>query len=136
MTEFSGLVCRWYGEGQDERLAALDHAMPALEFLSMDARQQQQVIPDCPICEAWSSKMLPVRDLISTCGDALPDDVQTHLERLWSACWALQALEMPCYDREIFEHGAWQSIRAAAHEALAVMDPASIKPLLTDFAPK
>lgn len=136
MTGFSCLICHWYGEEQHERIAAVDHAMVAVEFLAMQAKQQQQIIPDCPVCEAWSSKVLPIHDLLSTCGDALPDDIRTPLESLWAACCTLKTLEMPCHDRGIFEHGAWQTVRAAAHEALTAMESTLIKPLLVDLVPK
>lgn len=136
MTGFSSLVCHWYGEEQAELIAAVDHAIPALEFLAMEAKQQQQMIPDCPVCEAWSSKMLPVHELINTCGVALPDYIRTHLESIWAACCTLKALELPCYEREIFEHEAWKILREAAHKALTAMESELIKPLLVDLCPK
>ncbi|OCT25190.1 hypothetical protein A6E19_06990 [Pseudomonas putida] len=127
------MICHWYGEEQHERIAAVDYAVLALEFLAMEAQQQQQMIPDCPVCEAWSSKMIPVHDLINKCGVALSDDIRIHLENVWAACCALKALALPCYEREIFEHGAWQILRKFAQEALTAMESELIKPLLVDF---
>ncbi|WP_191486791.1 hypothetical protein [Pseudomonas sp. FEN] len=44
----------------------------ALEFLALTTDMQQRAIPDCPACDAWSEMMLPLNEVLSTCGSALP----------------------------------------------------------------
>ncbi|MFJ4345450.1 hypothetical protein [Pseudomonas sp. NPDC089401] len=134
VTVLTGLICHWYGEEQSERIAAVSRAIPALEFLAMEARQQQAVIPDCPLCEAWLFGVSPVSDLITSCGAALPDYLRAHLERLWAACCAIRVLELPCFDRGIFQHEAWQPAREAASQTLMAMQSEAIKPLLADLS--
>lgn len=119
MATFAERICRWYGEEQHERLRALYSIIGVLEFLALPARQQQDIIPDCPACEAWSTYMLPVHELINAHGAALPDDICGHLERVWAGCGVVRDSGLPCHDRGIFEVTAWQGLRDKAGEPIA-----------------
>ncbi|WP_045883678.1 hypothetical protein [Pseudomonas chlororaphis] len=134
MTGFSNLIWQWYGAEEHERIAAICEAIPALEFLAMDAELQQLTIPDCPACEVWSSKMLPIHATVEACGAVLPDDVSSLLGRVWGLCQSLNDLELPCHDRTIFEFEQWQPLREAARQVLIAMEAEAIEPFLSDLS--
>lgn len=134
MAGFSDLIWQWYGAEEHERIAAICEAIPALGFLAMDAELQQITISDCPVCEVWSSKMLPIYATLEACGAALPEDVGLLLARVWGLCKSLNDLELPCYDRTIFELEQWQLLRDSASQLLIAMESAAIEPFLSELS--
>lgn len=135
MEGFSNLLWQWYGAEQEGKIAAISRLVGALEFLAADAAVQRDIVPDCPICEAWSSHMLLVHDAISICGAALPDEIRIQLDRVWELCSAINELNPPCHDRDVFEQQPWQPLRAAASYMLLRMGVVEVKTCLAELSP-
>ncbi|WP_171049523.1 hypothetical protein, partial [Pseudomonas nicosulfuronedens] len=130
----SNLLWQWYGAEQEGKIAAISRLVSALEFLAADAAVQRDIVPDCPVCEAWSSHMLPIHDAISICGAALPDEIRIQLDRVWELCTAVSELNLPCHDRDVFEQQSWQPLRAAAGYMLLSMGVVEVKACLTELS--
>ncbi|MPQ71642.1 MULTISPECIES: hypothetical protein [unclassified Pseudomonas] len=130
---FSTTLWEWYGQDEYERVLVLCEAIPALEFLALTADLQQRAIPDCPACEVWSEMMLPLNEVLSTCGSVLPEQIRTCLERLWKLCNGLTEVAFHCHDRLMFDHDEWWPIRTAAQELLDLIESLEINPFLDDL---
>ncbi|MBD9516043.1 hypothetical protein [Pseudomonas sp. PDM22] len=135
MEGFSDLLWQWYGAEQEGKIAAISRLVGALEFLAADAAAQRDIIPDCPVCEAWSSHMLLIQDAISICGATLPDEIRSELDRVWELCSAIHELNLPCHDRDVFEQQPWQPLRAAAGYMLLSMGAVEVKKCLAELSP-
>ncbi|WP_434568825.1 hypothetical protein [Pseudomonas sp. Z3-8] len=133
MMGFSTTLWEWYGQDEYKRVVAVCEAIPALEFLALTSDMQQETIPECPACEAWSGMILPLSEVLSICGSVLPEEIKTRLQGIWKRCNSLTEAAFHCHDRLIFDHDEWQPIRTAAIELLDLMDSLAIKPFLDDL---
>lgn len=130
---FSTTLWEWYGQDEYKRVLAVCEAIPALEFLALTSVLQQKTIPDCPACEAWSAMILPLNEVLSICGSALPAQIKTRLQDIWALCNSLTEAAFHCHDPLIFDHHEWQPIRTAAAELLDLMESLEITPFLDDL---
>jgi hypothetical protein len=60
-------VWTWYGQDEHAWALASCEALRCLEFLALDAQEQERAIPGCPGCETWSGKILPLHDWLEQC---------------------------------------------------------------------
>lgn len=130
---FSTTLWEWYGQDEYKRILAVCEAVPALEFLALTSDMQQKTIPDCPACETWSQMILPLNEVLSVCGNALPVQIDTRLRGIWERCNSLTEVAFHCHDRLIFDHDEWRPIRTASAELLDLMALSDIDPFLDDL---
>ncbi|WP_225930135.1 hypothetical protein [Pseudomonas botevensis] len=130
---FATTLWEWYGQDEHKRVLAVCEAFPALEFLALTSDIQKKTIPDCPACETWSQMILPLNEVLTVCGSALPAQINTRLRDLWERCNSLTEAAFYCHDRLIFEHDEWRAIRTAAAELLDLMELQDINPFLDDL---
>ncbi|WP_259696436.1 hypothetical protein [Pseudomonas brassicacearum] len=133
MMGFSTTLWEWYGQDEYKRVLAVCEAIPALEFLALTSDMQQKTIPDCPACEAWSEMILPLNEVLSICGSALPAQINTRLQDIWERCNSLTEAAFHCHDQLIFDHDEWRPIRTASSELLDLMESLEINPFLDDL---
>ncbi len=130
---FSTTLWEWYGQDEYKRILAVCEAIPALQFLALTPDLQRSAIPYCPACEAWSEMMLPLNEVLSICGNALPTEIRTRLQGIWELCNSLTKAAFHCDDWFIFDHDEWWPIRTAAEELVGLMELLEINPFLNDL---
>ncbi|PQP06417.1 hypothetical protein C5612_01240 [Pseudomonas frederiksbergensis] len=130
---FSTTLWEWYGQDEYKRVLAVCEAIPALQFLALTPDLQRRAIPYCPACEAWSEMMLPLNEVLSICGNALPTEIRKRLQGIWELCNSLTEAAFHCDDWFIFDHDEWWPIRTAAVELVGLMELLEINPFLDDL---
>ncbi|VVP66112.1 hypothetical protein [Pseudomonas fluorescens] len=130
---FSTTLWEWYGQDEYQRVLVVCEAIPALEFLALTSDKQQRTIPDCPACEVWSEMILPLNEVLSVCGSALPEVIKARLQGICERCNSLTEAAFHCHDQLIFDHDEWRPIRMAAAELLDLMESLEINPFLDDL---
>lgn len=130
---FSATLWEWYGQDEYKRVLVVCEAIPALHFLALTPDSQRSAIPYCPACEAWSEMMLPLNEVLSICGNALPTEIRTQLQGIWELCNSLTEAAFHCDDWFIFDHDEWWPIRTAAEELVGLMELLEINPFLDDL---
>lgn len=130
---FSATLWEWYGQSEYTRVLAVCEVFQALEFLAQVSDTQQRTIPDCPACEVWSGMIHPVKEVLSICGSALPEDIKTRLGSISERCESFSEAAFRCHDRLIFDHDEWMPIRTLSAELLALMELTEIYPFLDEL---
>ncbi|WP_192560498.1 hypothetical protein [Pseudomonas allokribbensis] len=130
---FSTTLWEWYAQDEHKRVLSVCEAIEGLTVLASSADVQRNTIPDCPACEVWSASMLPVNEVLTVCGSAMPHDVRAQLQQVWALCDSLPEAAFLCHDQEIFYRIEWQAIRHAAAQALELIEVVKLTPYLDEL---
>ncbi|RDZ28434.1 hypothetical protein [Lysobacter silvisoli] len=123
----STIVWKLYGAGEHLAVLRICELGHALEFLALDPARQCETIPDCPACEARSSKFLAIDRFLDASQGWDCADLLALLASMRSDCDGLSDEALHCDDRTIFHHRDWRSIRAQAGRALTLIRWADLK---------
>jgi hypothetical protein len=77
--------------------------------------------------------ILPLNEVLSICGNALPTEIRTRLQGIWKLCDSLTEASFHCDDWFIFDHDEWWPIRTAAEELVSLMELLEINPFRDDL---
>lgn len=111
-------VWTWYGQDEHAWTLASCEVLVCLEFLTLDAQEQERVISGCPGCETWSGKILPLRDWLEKCPGSQVPEFRDALQRVWGLCNELTDAALGCYHHNIYADDTWIPVRQAALVAL------------------